>query len=165
MYKKEKYRLQIVVKQKRDARDQAAKNLADKRSIFILEKKVEDQLKLDLQLNLQRRKEEYEGITNHPGSSTMEVQDVQRRLNYIKKLDFLADSLRKKIEKQKEKVKQADLEVARALRKLVQASRELQVMENHKENWQKKAKREKDLRDQKDMNEIGNVMYNNNRSI
>lgn len=41
---------------------------------------------------------------------------------------------------------------------------ELQVMEKHKEKWQKKLKNEKEAAEQKEMNEIGNVMYNANRT-
>jgi flagellar export protein FliJ len=56
-------------------------------------------------------------------------------------------------------VANAEAEVEKALDALIEASREVQVIEKHRETWQQRTRREEQLREQKIGDEIGAVTY------
>lgn len=161
--RKKTYRLQIVLDQKKEARDEAARYLAEKREILKREQEEEARLRRELDENRQRKAQEHDLLAREGLSNALDANRAQQRLNFIKRLDHMADVLNTRIAAQQEKVKHAEQEVEEALQALVQASRELEVMEKHKERWTKKTKQEEDMNEQREMNEIGNIMYNARR--
>jgi len=165
MAKKNKYRLQIVLDQKEEARDQAAKVLQEKKDALKREQEKADEIRQNLEATKSRREREYLEMTQGSMGGGIAVDDAQRRLNFIKSLDVKAKRLEEDLSLQVKRVKRAEQEVEIALQDLIQASRELQVMQRHKENWEKEVKRRQEEKDQNEMNEIGNVMYNAKHSI
>lgn len=165
MAKKNKYRLQIVLDQKEEARDQAATVLQEKKENLKKEQEKADEIRRNLEATKARREKEYLEMTQGSLKGGIEVDDAQRRLNFIKSLDAKEKRLQEDLSVQIKRVKKAEQEVEIALQDLIQASRELQVMQRHKENWEKEVKRRQEEKDQNEMNEIGNVMYNAKHSI
>jgi len=68
-----------------------------------------------------------------------------------------------KVEDQRRAVVGAEAEVEKALTALIEASREVQVIEKHRETWQQRTRREEQIRDQKIGDEIGAVTYRRGR--
>ena len=165
MAKRKKYRLQVVLERKEEAKKEAAIQLAEAKDYLHKQIEEETRLKQELERNRNRRNQEYDAITVGGLSAGFNANQAQQGLNYIKRLDTLADDLRHQITGQQRRVKKAEEEVEEALQVLIQASRELQVMENHKEKWLDKEKREQEKSDQNEMNEIGNAMYTGEAKI
>ena len=57
----------------------------------------------------------------------------------------------------------AEAEVERAVAALIEASKEVKVIEKHRETWRQRTLREEQLREQKIGDEIGAVTYRRNR--
>jgi flagellar export protein FliJ len=68
-----------------------------------------------------------------------------------------------KVEDQRRAVVGAEAEVERAVAALIEASKEVQVIEKHRETWQQRTRREELLREQKIGDEIGAVTYRRSR--
>ena len=164
MAKSEKYRLQIVLERKEEARDEAARHLAEMREQLHKEQQEEARLREELRQNRERQREEYENMLKGGPTGGLNVSETHQALNYIKYLDVKAKELDGAIEVQKIRVQKAEKAVEEALQELIQASRELQVMQKHKERWEKKMRFERERKDQEETNEIGNVIYVANRS-
>lgn len=68
-----------------------------------------------------------------------------------------------KVEEQQRAVVRAEAEVENALTALIEASKEVQVIEKHRETWRQRTVREEQLREQKIGDEIGAVTYRRSR--
>ena len=73
------------------------------------------------------------------------------------------DELMTKVEDQRRAVVGAEAEVEKAVVALIEASKEVQVIEKHRETWRQRTRREEQLRDQKIGDEIGAVTYRRGR--
>lgn len=80
-------------------------------------------------------------------------------VNYLKKLKEDEEAKEEEIEDQKQVVEEAEEGVALARREYIDACKELQVMEKHKELWEKKVKAEITRREAREMDELGNVIH------
>lgn len=69
------------------------------------------------------------------------------------------DALRAAAEEQRGAVARCEAEVERARTALVEAAREVRVIEKHKENWRERERRESVRREQKLNDEIGAILH------
>ena len=69
------------------------------------------------------------------------------------------EAKQKEIEHQKETIQETEKEVKQARRNYIDASRDLKTMEKHREFWEKKQMKELNREEQKQMNELGNVIH------
>ncbi|MFH1722527.1 MAG: hypothetical protein ABH950_07995, partial [Candidatus Altiarchaeota archaeon] len=65
----------------------------------------------------------------------------------------------KEIEDQKEVIVEAEKAVKRARRDYIDAAKEFQIMEKHKELWERKIQNEINKKDEKEMDELGNIIH------
>jgi hypothetical protein len=65
----------------------------------------------------------------------------------------------KEIERQHEIIAEAEERVKKAKRDYIDAAKDLKTMQKHKELWQKKIMKELNYKEQKEMNELGNVIH------
>jgi len=157
--KKPKYRLQplILVKEKHKKQmeielGRAIKNLAEqKERLKTLEKEKEQiiQKKKDARLNMSR----------HVTAGETRIFDSGLHLNYLEKLQDDLVAKEKEIERQHEIIKEAEERVKKARRNYIDASKDLKTMEKHKELWYKKLMKELSYKEQKELNELGNVIH------
>jgi flagellar export protein FliJ len=69
-----------------------------------------------------------------------------------------------RVEDQSRACKSAEAEVEKAVSALIEASKDVQVIEKHRENWRQRARRDERLREQKTSDEIGAVIHRRNRA-
>jgi len=69
-----------------------------------------------------------------------------------------------RVEEQCRACESAEAEVEKAVTALIEASKEVQVIEKHRENWRQRARRDERLREQKISDEIGAVIHRRNRA-
>ena len=69
-----------------------------------------------------------------------------------------------KVEEQCRACESAEAEVEKAVAALIEASKDVQVIEKHRENWRRRAQRDERLREQKISDEIGVSIHRRNRA-
>ncbi len=160
---KEKYRLQPVL----DVRDQA------KQAAVRLVAARREQLAA-AQAELRRRRQELEECRNRQVDaqarmleefdSSAEAHKLMTYRTHLADLRQVEQELLLKVEEQSRTCKTAEAEVEKALNALIEASKEVQVIEKHRENWRERTRRDERLREQKVSDEIGAVIHRRQRS-
>lgn len=163
MAKKPKYRLQVLItlreRKKRDAEIALAKAL---RKLKEEQEKLKE-LELEKEKLLERIKNEQQAMRDKVAGGNALIKDPQVHLNFLRKLKEDLEELEKKIEEQKEEIKRAEKRVARARSDYMIAAQELNIMEQHKELWEKKTQRELTAAENKMLGELGNVIHGMNK--
>ena len=81
------------------------------------------------------------------------------RVNFLRKLEDDEKDKTEEIRVQKQVIENCELQVKRARRDYIDAVKDLRVMEKHKELWWKKVKAEISRAEEKEMDELGNVIH------
>lgn len=163
MPKKQKYRLQVLLVIKERAKRAAEVELA--RAIKRLEEERKKLEKLEIEkkkIEERIKKEKQDMRTNIVGGDAL-MKDPQMRLNFIRKLTEDLEEMERKIEDQKQEIKRAEKNVQRCRSNYILAAQELNMMEKHKELWEKKIRHELSMEESKLMNELGNVIHQMNK--
>lgn len=157
--KKPKYRLQPILLAKERAKKQseielgrAIKNLNEqKERLKVLEEEKEKIILKKKQARLE--------MSRSVVSAETRIYDSSLHLNYLEKLQDDLVMKEKEIERQHEIIAEAEETVKKAKQNYIQAAKELKTMEKHKELWMKKLQKELNFQEQKEMNELGNVVH------
>lgn len=163
MAKAPKYRLQVLLTLKERAKRQAEIDLARAIKKLEEEKKKLEELEDEKKKLLERIESERQEMREKVGGGEALVKDPQVHLNFIRKLKEDLEELERKIEDQKEQVRLAERGVQRARSDYILAAQEMDVMQKHKELWEKKLRKELNAADNKMMNELGNVIHQMNK--
>ena len=154
-----KYRLEPLLRIKARARRQAEMALA--RAIGDLEREkrrkqeLEDEKKHIIDTKREVRKELDQLLSSEQGI----VSDSYRYTDYMRGLDEDEKQKDRDIEKQEEVIEDAKIVVGRARRDYIDAAQEHKVMEKHKELWAKRRQKEISSREQKQLDELGQVIH------
>jgi len=157
--KKEKYRLEplLVVKERYKKQTeielgQAIKKLKEeKEHLKTLEKEKEDIIQKKKNARLEMSRQVSVGETR--------IFDSGIHLNYLEKLQDDLTQKEKEIERQHEKIKEAEEALVKARRNYIEACKDLKSMQKHKELWLKKLHKILSMKEQKELNELGNVIH------
>jgi len=87
------------------------------------------------------------------------VGDGNVHVNFMRKLKEDEEAKDEEIEDQEIVVEECESQVAVARRDYIDASKELQVMEKHKELWEKKIKNEINRKEQRELDELGGTIH------
>lgn len=159
MPKKKKYRLEVLLNVK--ARIKRRAELAVAKAIKQLEaerEKLKELQEEKKKIEKRIRSEKNEMRTKVAGGKAR-AKDPQVHLNFIRKLEEDLNDCLRRIEDQKEEVKRAEKEVQKRRADYILAAQDLNMMEKHKELWEKKARRELTLEEDKMLGELGNVIH------
>ncbi len=80
-------------------------------------------------------------------------------VNFLRKLKEDIEKKDEEIEDQKTVIQECQEKVARARRDYIEAAKQHQVMEKHKELWSKKMRQEITRREEKEMDELGQTIH------
>ncbi|MDO8461912.1 MAG: hypothetical protein Q7S98_03515 [Deltaproteobacteria bacterium] len=163
MATKVRYRLQPLLEIKARHKKRAEIALAKALGKLEQEKKKLERLKEEKK-EIQSKRKEYRGkLHQRVASGVSVVKDSHSHINYLRRLEEEEKEKEKEIEMQKEVLVMAETAVKRARRDYVDAAKELQVMEKHKELWKKKVQKELDVKIEREMDDIGNLLYQHQR--
>lgn len=159
MPKRPKYRLQVLVTLKERAKKRAEIALA--KAIIALRAEEEKLKKLEEEKTklVARIAKERRDMHNEVAGGGARAKDPQVRLNFLRKLGEDLEELERKIERQKDVIAQAHLKVARYRQDYILAAQELNMMEKHRELWEKKLRKNLDAKENKVLNELGLVIH------
>ena len=159
---KEKYRLQSVLDVRDRAKQDAARTVAARRAqlaeaeaeLARREQAVEDCRARQVEARARMVEETKEGAEAH--------RLVAHR-THLTDLRETEAQLLAAVGQQKNVVARAEAEVEKALAALVEAAKELQVMEKHRETWRERLRRDGARREQKLNDEIGAILRERHR--
>lgn len=160
---KQKYRLEPILKMKERGRRNAEIQLAK-----ALKALKEEEAKLSrlnekkTEIGRKRNRARHE-MGNKVSSGQSRIRESQFHLSYILKLKEDEEALDKEIEEQKEAIELAKNKLKRARRDYLDAAYELNVMQKHRELWLKKQNLALNALESKQMNELGNTVFQMNR--
>ena len=89
----------------------------------------------------------------------MSAQAVIQANDYIKRLLEQEEAQENAIEGQKSVVAQRELSVQQAREDLVTASQELKALEKHREKWQDKVKKERQKKEEENLDELAQTIF------
>ena len=154
-----RYRLQPLFDMKARAKKKAEILLA--RAIIKLEqeKKKLEKLKEEKEAIIKKKRQYRLELHEKIAAGHAHVKDGHIRVNYLRKLDDDEKKKDQEIEEQKQTIEQCELQVRRAKRDYIDAVKEMRVMEKHKDLWKKKLNLEITRQEEKEMDELGNIIH------
>jgi flagellar export protein FliJ len=117
----------------------------------MLERMIEDR---------KRRREEY---SRKLASGEMKVTDQSSANRFLDRMKEKESEQKDRIEAQREQVRHAEKDVKKAQDALIEATQALKALQKHKENWEKEVKKERAAREEDNLDEIGQVIFNQRR--
>jgi flagellar export protein FliJ len=158
-----KYRLQALMEMRERAEEEAKQVFADAQAALREQEQVLANMEQELQDMIEdrlRRREEY---SQKLASGEMKITDQSSAYRFLDRLKEKEQDQRYKIEGQKEVVRQAEMDVKRAQDQLILATQDLKALQKHKEKWEKERKKLRQAREEDQMDEIGQVIFNQNK--
>ena len=154
-----RYRLQPLLGIKERAKKKAEILLAKAIAKLEAEKKKLKKLEEEKKEIVRRRMECRRELHDKVAAGSAHVRDGSVRINYLRKLEEDEKKKEEEIERQKEAIQNCETMVKRARRDYIDAAKELRVMEKHKELWWKKVQAEITRQEEREMDELGNVIH------
>lgn len=157
--KKQRYRLEPLLTVKERYKKQTEIELG--RAIKRLKDEKERLKKLEEEKEeiIQKKKNARLEMGRQVSVGETRIFDSSLHLNYLEKLQDDLTEKEKEIERQHETIKEAEAELAKARRNYIDACKDLKSMQKHKELWLKKLNKELSMKEQKELNELGNVIH------
>ncbi len=156
---KAKYPLKQVLEIKQKRVEDAERVVKEKQQILEQEKEKlaqreaeRDKVKTHQQAKLQQLRDELDHGTTSPKVQQMKV--------YLKVVDEKLKIEEKKVQEQKVKVENAQKDVDEAKRQLSLRRLEVDKLNTHREDWQKEMRKEEEIVESREMDEIGQIIYN-----
>lgn len=157
--KNQKYRLSPLLIVKERYKKQTEIELG--KAITKLKEEKEKLVKLEKEKEeiIQKKKDARMEMSRRVSVGETRIFDSSIHLNYLEKLQDDLEKKEKEIEKQHETIKEAEEALKKARRNYIDACKDLKTMQKHKELWLKKIAKELNMKEQKELNELGNVIH------
>lgn len=157
-----KYRLQPVLDKREKKKKDAEKALADARASLekqnaILKQREEDVVKAV------EKKDQYSKDFMTKMQAGMETGKISAGKAYLEVLKQNIVMAQKKVEDQKKVVQGCEQKLQAAVTQLTEATKEMKVIEKHKENWQDGLKREIQEKEDREQEEVAQTLYEQHR--
>ena len=158
MPKQEKYNLQRLLEVRERARESAVQYLAERRSrLAATERELAKREKAVSDCRLAQQTAQTEMLEkSKDGIKNSEIIIHRQHLIDLREKET---ELIAAVEQQKAVVLRAEKEVEKALELLTEASKELQTIEKHRENWRQAKRVELTRQEQKSNDEIGAILH------
>lgn len=156
---KRNYPLKQVLEIKQKRVEDAEKVVQEKQKILDQEKEKlaqreaeRDKVKQHKQAKLQQLRDELDHSTTSPKVQQMKV--------YLKLVDEKLKVEEKKVQEQKTKVEAAERDLEEAKKQLYLRRLEVDKLKTHREDWTKEIRKEEEIIEGREMDELGQVIYN-----
>jgi len=155
---KQKYRLQALLTIKIQAKRRAEIELG--KAIVALKEAKErlEELKEEKEKIVERWRQARKEMKGRMGHGAR-VGEGNVHVNFLRKLKEDEEAKEEEIEEQNIKVADCEDRVALARRGYIDACKELQIMEKHKELWEKKVRDEITRKEEREMDELGGTIH------
>jgi flagellar export protein FliJ len=155
---RQKYRLQPVL-EVRDQIKQAAARLVATRRDQLAQAEAELARRTQAVVDCRNQQVAAQQKLFAESEAGVEANLLVIHRTHLADLRRIEQELIAQVEEQRVVVSTAKDEVDKAITALIEASREVQVIEKHREGWQERTRREEQLREQKTSDEIGALAH------
>ena len=153
-----KYRLEALLKLKARERKRAEIALAQAIAFLQEAKKKLEKLKEEKKKIKLEQKEARMEMDKKMGGGGL-IGEGCFHVNFLRKLKEDEEAKQEEIEDQKQVAEEALEKVAKARRDYIEAVKQFQIMEKHKELWSKKIRKEISRKEEKEMDELGQTIH------
>jgi flagellar export protein FliJ len=155
---REKYRLQTVLEIRDKAKKEAAQLVGVRRGQLASAEEELERCHQAVRDNLQKQREQQDLMFAeiNRGVEARRAMAFRTHLTDLREVEL---DLRANVVKQEKVVRQAEIELEKALEFLAEATKEVKVIEKHKETWRLNTKLEAERKEQKLNDEIGQILY------
>jgi flagellar export protein FliJ len=158
MMPKNKYKLQPVLDVRDRAKQEASRVVAARRA-KVAEAEAELARREQSLADCHAQQETAQAKMMQEIGSGAEAHQVVTHRTHLADLRRVEEELKQQIEQQKQVVARADSELETSLAALIEASKELRVIEKHREGWSERTRLEGQRREQKLSDEIGSIIH------
>jgi hypothetical protein len=152
------YPLHQVLEVKKRRVEDAEKVVQEKRLALEKEKEKLVQCEASRDKVLNHKKAKLKQLRKEMESATT-TDKIQQMKVYLKIVDDKLAIEEKKVKDQKDQVELAEKNLQMALHELKLKRQEVDKLNTHKETWLKEARKELEVQEERDMNELGTVTY------
>lgn len=153
-----KYRLQPVLDSKEKKKQDAEKLLADARSELARQQDILKQREQDVARAMEK-KEMFSSDFMKKMEGGMDTSKIAQGKAYLEVLKQNIVTAKKRVEEQAKVVQGCEQKVQNAVLKLTEATKEMKVIEKHKENWAEAVKKDVEFKEEKEQEEIAQNLY------
>lgn len=153
------YRLQALLGIRERAEESAKEAFANAMAALSREKQALKELEDELQRMIADRKRRREEYSQKLASGEMKVTDQSSAYRFIERLKEKEAEQQARIDGQKEQVREAEKALKRAQDVLIVATQDLKALQKHKEKWAEEVKRERQQREEDNLDEIAQTIY------
>lgn len=158
------YRLQALLGIRERAEEAAKEVFAHAMNALAKEKQTLQEMEDELVRMIEDRKRRREEYSQKLASGEMKVTDQSAAYRFIERLKEREAEQAARIDGQKEAVREAEKVLKRAQDALVAATQDLKALQKHKEKWAEEVKRDRMMREEDMMDEIGQTIFNQGKS-
>lgn len=153
------YRMQTLFDLREKAKEEAEEFYAGKKKAVAKEQQKLDDMKQtlrDMAAARQAKKEEY---AEKMRAGDLNINAIQANDRHIEKLKQEEQAYQVEIQRQHERVNEAQAEADDAMEAMLKATQDYKALEKHKEKWMKQVKREVMLKEEDAADEIAQAQY------
>jgi flagellar export protein FliJ len=154
-----RFRLQPLLDSLLDKKEQAAKALAERRKELLAEQQLLEEMKLRVQELTAKREDLRRRVLETAPGEPLTGSVIQRRRDYLEVLKQDLDTARDGVFSQKLAVDEAEERVAHAQAALLQAQRDVEVLNKYRERLEQRHRREIERKEELDQDEIGSMLF------
>ena len=161
MPKKEQYRLQTLLGLRENTKNEAERHLGECLAALEKEKERLEFMEKELQQMVAKRTARIREYSEKQMRGEMSAQAVISANSYIERLKEQEEAQQEAIDGQEEVVNARKADVKDARDKLIVANQDLKALEKHKEKWEKKIKREAQMKEEEALDELAQTIFLN----
>lgn len=153
------YRLQVLFEMREKAKVAAEEVYAEKKKLVAIELKKLDEMKNHLKEMIQKRQDRKADYSERTRRGEYTINQIQANDRHIEKMKQQEAAYQVEIDRQQERVVEAERVVDEAMQLLIRATQEFKALEKHKEKWQKVVKRELMMKEEEAVEDIAQAQY------
>lgn len=153
------YRLQVLFEMREKAKEAAEEVYAEKKKLVAVEQKKLEEMKNHLKEMIQKRQDRKADYAERTRRGEYTINQIQANDRHIEKMKQQEAAYQIEIDRQQERVVEAERVADEAMQLLVKATQEFKALEKHKEKWQKQVKRELMMKEEEAVEDIAQAQY------
>lgn len=158
-----KYRLQALLEIRERAEEEAKNAFADATRALREEEQALKDLGTELEEMIADRLRRREDYAQKLASGEMKVTDQAAAYRYVDRMKEKEQEQRGRIDGQLENVRDAEKHLKLAQDALIEATQDLKALLKHKEKWADEIKKKRKIREEDNLDEIAQVIFNQQR--
>lgn len=139
--------------------DEAERELKKRQEELEKEKEILKEKEAERDKVIQHKQDKLNQLREELDSGTTSDKVVQMK-HYLKVVDERIEEKKKKVEEQKQQVEIAKKNVKEAKELLAMRRKEVDKLETHREDWMKEAKKELEVIEGREQDELGSIAFN-----